>query len=193
MPVRVCDNVALFLEEIPLLARLSCTQLHMLARLVQPVRFRSNTVIFQQRTEGDDIFLVREGQVRIVKVRQSCIKVCSTCPLGVCLTPHARTLMESITSSSCGLPCVILLRLNFCLGETMMQEVPVAPGMAAPLNRLCRKVGNVVEGIATLSSPRLKGHDAKSLLLGCPTPRCAVSIVTGFGMQAVQERPMLKL
>ncbi len=60
--------VASFLEDLSTFSCLNRAQLHTLARQVRGQSYPSDSVIYRQRSDGDDLFLVRTGYVRILKV-----------------------------------------------------------------------------------------------------------------------------
>jgi hypothetical protein len=60
-------QVAAFLEDIPMFGHMSSSQILSLARMSRIMTARAGTVIFRQGSDGDDVYVLRRGYVRLLR------------------------------------------------------------------------------------------------------------------------------
>ena len=66
-PFCYAHRVASFLEDLPVFSILSRAQIETLAKIVRFSVFRPGSIVFQQGSEGEEIFVIKSGFVRVVR------------------------------------------------------------------------------------------------------------------------------
>ncbi len=65
--VCVCVQLALFLEDLPLFSQLTRTQLLELSRVLRFKQIPAGSLVYRQGSEGDDVYVIRRGYVRLLR------------------------------------------------------------------------------------------------------------------------------
>lgn len=66
-PFTDARKVSSFLLDLPMFAILSSEEAHQLARIIRCLQIPPGSIIFQQESEGDAVFLIKSGFVRVVR------------------------------------------------------------------------------------------------------------------------------